>query len=203
MKKTRHIANNIKESQHGFTVIELAVVMLVSTILVINTAPAFVNYFERNNLKGAAETLYSHIAQARSESIKRFTPIYVKFNAPGTKHWSFGLSDTPNCDTQQALGSPADCTLQTTGVDVLHIVSNTASNSPYGNIALSGFSDLAMSSSNSNLEIPFEPTRGTASPAALRLSSPSGWIINILITPLGVDFCSPAGSAYVGGYQQC
>lgn len=206
MRKTRYKFQPIKQhdTQLGFTVIELAVVLLVSATLVVQTAPAFINYFEKNHLKGAAETLYSRLHQARSESIKRFATTYVSIAATGNSNWSFGISDTTNCDSTQSLGGANDCTLSISGTDVLYTENNNGLESPFSNIRMTAYSDVALTSAANPLEISFEPVRGTSTGGGIGLASPSGWTINAVISPLGkVDMCSPAGSSYVSGYSEC
>ncbi|MDH5326194.1 MAG: GspH/FimT family pseudopilin [Gammaproteobacteria bacterium] len=190
--------------EQGFTLVEMIMVMLVSAILVTKSIPAINNYFEKNYLKGAAEILHSRLQQARSESIKRFAPVFVNISAPGGDAWSYGLSDSSNCDSAQNLGAGNDCTLNVSGTPVLHTEKNQSPNSQFSNINLAAYTDLSMSTPANPLEIRFDPVRGTSTGGLLRLTSSSGWAIHATISVLGkVELCSPTGSSHVSGYSPC
>lgn len=58
-------------AQHGFTAIELMVVVAIVAILAALAAPSFTPLIERWRMRSAAEDLTSTIYYARSEAIKR------------------------------------------------------------------------------------------------------------------------------------
>ncbi|MGL6206135.1 MAG: pilus assembly FimT family protein, partial [Giesbergeria sp.] len=60
-----------KVRQHGFTAIELMVVVAIVAVLAALAAPSFTPLIERWRVRQAAENLTSSLYFARSEAIKR------------------------------------------------------------------------------------------------------------------------------------
>lgn len=74
-------------AQHGFTIIELMVVVAIVAILAALAAPSFTPLIERWRVRQTAEDLASTLYYARSEAIKRGGGITITADAAG---WTGG-----------------------------------------------------------------------------------------------------------------
>ena len=63
----------------GFTLIELAVVMVVLAIVMLAALPAYRDFFERYRLRGAVDDIVSAIATARAGAVKADRDVNVSF----------------------------------------------------------------------------------------------------------------------------
>ncbi len=61
----------------GFTIIELMITILVAAIMVALAAPGMKELMERNRVQTAADTLFTSLMLARSESLKRNQPVVM------------------------------------------------------------------------------------------------------------------------------
>ena len=74
--------------QHGFTLIETLIVVVMIGILLAMAAPSFVNFIASQRVKTASFDLYAALTFARSEAIKRRQPVTV---APASGNdWASG-----------------------------------------------------------------------------------------------------------------
>jgi type IV fimbrial biogenesis protein FimT len=81
----------------GFTLIELLITVALAVVLLTVALPGMQSFFDRERLISATEQVYSHIQQARIESIARSRGIYVKFEADGN-NLIYGISQEAGCD---------------------------------------------------------------------------------------------------------
>lgn len=116
------------QASHGFTAIELMVVVAIIAILAALAGPSFTPLIERWRVRDAAETLTSSLYYARSEAIKRGGNIIIIKNpnsgscttAGGDTQWSCGwrIFFDANGNGSQDACVPADssneCDLQVT-----------------------------------------------------------------------------------------
>lgn len=86
------------KNQHGFTIIELVVTMIVVAILVSVAAPSFTNLIKNNRLTTQANDFLSSITFARSEAIKRGDNVVITSKS-GTGDWSGGWTITVGATT--------------------------------------------------------------------------------------------------------
>ncbi|WP_237068422.1 GspH/FimT family pseudopilin [Microbulbifer guangxiensis] len=201
----------------GFTLLELMIAIAIASILLTIGVPSFRDFFERQNLKGAAEQVYSRIQRARSEAITRKVEVGVNFSADGSEIWSYGLSDknSGTCDTAETdISLDTACTLAIDDGD--GIVDGIDGASDWNDRVLMTFTsaeheDVAVTLRNfeNGTRIVFEPLRGTAREATgipsfgeILFESRSGHQLMIRVGLLGqVRICSPDGSVtgYVDG----
>src|SRR5262245_6578246 len=85
----------------GFTLIELVTVLIVGSILTAIAIPSFSRLIANMRVRTASTNIYLAMMQARSEAIKRSTPITITPNTAG--HWEDGWQIT--CDA--AIPAPA------------------------------------------------------------------------------------------------
>ena len=71
----------------GFTLIELIIVISISSILLAIAAPSLGDFLKNTKLNGATQDLYSILQQARSEAIKRNAILNV-YNTNDDTNWS-------------------------------------------------------------------------------------------------------------------
>ncbi len=176
----------------GFTLFEwLITAALVAVVLAIST-PAMIQFVARNRIAGAAEVLANNLKLARSESIRRGAPIYVRFQ-PGAD-WCSGLHEGPRCDcTVTDLSAENACTLAVADAPELRIITS----SDFPGVALSAssfFQDVTL----------FDPVRRTARPGTLRLSGYQDAELQVVLSMLGrVRICTAQGSHSGSRYPPC
>jgi len=81
----------------GFTLIELLITLVVVVVLLTIGLPSMQSFFDRERLISATEQVYSHLQQARIESIARSRNIYLTFDTSdgGLK---YGFSQRSGCN---------------------------------------------------------------------------------------------------------
>lgn len=66
-----------RPASRGFTLIEVLVVLTISAILIAIAVPSFEGTISRSRLRDAAQTLHASLQLARSEAIRRATPVTI------------------------------------------------------------------------------------------------------------------------------
>jgi len=165
----------------GFTVIELAVTVVVLVIVVTVGVPTFMSMVQKHRLLGAAEILYAECQWARSEAIKQNRSIQVDA-AVGTA-WCVGFDDTAACDCRIA----NDCQVR----DVERVVRGTTFRGVV--LANTTFTDDRTG---------FIPRNGTAfEPGAFLLQGGNGAEVEVVLSALGrVSLCSDSPGM---GFPSC
>lgn len=100
-------------SSHGFTLIELIIIMAVGVILVSMSAPSFNTAIQNNKLNSVASSLLSEYSFARSEAVKRNLPVTICGSSDGatcnTSDWEKGrlvfVDDGAGTDSNKANGA--------------------------------------------------------------------------------------------------
>lgn len=64
----------------GFSLIEAVIVMVIMCLVAVWAAPSFITMRDKSYLKGSAESLLGHLAEARLEAIRSNTPVDVSFD---------------------------------------------------------------------------------------------------------------------------
>ena len=69
----------VKQTAHGFTIIELVVTLALFGVLMGLAVPSFTIFIQNTQIRNAAETVLTGLTQAKSEAIRRNTPVRFQF----------------------------------------------------------------------------------------------------------------------------
>lgn len=100
--------------QRGFTLLELAIVVVIAAILLTLAVPAFNALIQGSRIDGDTSALVSDLMLARSEAVKRRGHVGLCASATGTtcdtNDWSLGWLVYLDADSDGALtGATTDC----------------------------------------------------------------------------------------------
>ncbi len=205
----------IKQFQAGFTLMEMLITLSVVGVLVAVAMPNMSGFAVKQKLIGAAEQIYGHIQQARSDAIASSAPAYANFATTGTD-WQYGVSSSNNCNL--IIDAPATANaciiIVSDGVGILddgvdgngieaagdRVLMRFTSAEYTGNNAMT----LALSGLGGGTQFGFDPVRGTLLTVAgnVTLTSTTGLQLRVRASALGrVSICSPNG--LVDNYEVC
>jgi type IV fimbrial biogenesis protein FimT len=192
-----------KKRASGFTLLELIVVVSILGIIVTLSAPDMSQFGDTQRLIGAAEQVYGHLQQARSDSVAGNTQVYANFAVDGTNSWEYGVSSANSlCDLTVTAAATANAC-------VIVVNDGDASLDPgdgsvdTGDLVLMRFTDVdytdvkmsIASFSSGNTQFQFDPVRGTSTSGQVNLVSGDGKQLRVKVSILGrVTLCSPDGS---------
>lgn len=88
------------QKQQGFSLLELMITIAILAIVVRMGAPAILSAQKNLVLKGAVESSYFSLQQARSHAVRQSNDVIVDFST-GT-NWCIGLTDQADCDCATA-----------------------------------------------------------------------------------------------------
>lgn len=184
----QHIHSRLRAThrQGGISLIELALVLAISAILLTIAAPAFTGMLDSHRLSSATSALHAHLYQARSEAIKRNQRVRVSFaTSEGGASWCFGMGSDSACDCMEA------------GSCLLGGKERTVSSAAYPGVLI----DPHISSPGDHFT--FESVRwimaGTY--GHVRFATATGKQTRVIVSRMGrMRTCSPAGEMHVIGY---
>jgi type IV fimbrial biogenesis protein FimT len=195
-----------KQFQSGFTILEMLITLMVVAILASLAVPSMSGFAVRQKFVGAAEQLYGHLQQARSEAIARSAPVFVNFDVDGSSTWAYGISSATGCDLTETDPTVAGaCTLRIDDGDGVEededLVLMLFTSADYDDVemAISGFPF-------GSTEIAYDQVRGTTSEGNVELTSSSDQELelNVTVSRLGrIEICSPAPDTAVLNYRGC
>ena len=185
-----------RKSQVGITLIEVIITFAIIGILAAMAIPSFKDQFENRRLKGAAESLFGSLQNAKAEAIKTNTPIRVVFSTTtiNTLHstWCFGMT-TAGTNTCDCDASSHDCT-------------------PGSVIDSSDFRNISVTFDDDNTR-GFDPLRGNSIDASGSVSASNGIVtfsagnnktIGVNTFPIGrIKVCKPGTSTFSDGSGDC
>ncbi|NQZ52868.1 MAG: prepilin-type N-terminal cleavage/methylation domain-containing protein [Piscirickettsiaceae bacterium] len=168
------------QKQKGFTLIELMVVVVILGVLVAIAFPSFVETLDRRKLKGAGDKLFADLLFAKTEAIKRNTPVRITFKGNGAT-WCYGIAENVACDC-----TAADC--------VIDGVSKVVNQDDYS-AAVSVDGTASFAADDANAFTSFTPLRGAANAGNLQFSIASGAELRVVVSSFGrVRLCSDTGA---------
>ncbi len=191
----------------GFTLLETLIATAIIALLLMVSMPSFTTFYSNQRLIGAAEQVYSHLQQARTESVTRGQTVYVNFSANGTTTWVYGMSSiTSSCDlTKTAATEASACVIVVNDGDAT--VHGVNGGSDTGDLVLyrfpgTDYDGVSMSVSGVT-QFTFSALRGMAAAAGqVLLTGDNGNQLRVDVSLLGrVKLCSPSSS--VQGYPSC
>jgi type IV fimbrial biogenesis protein FimT len=160
--------------QQGITLTELLISLTIIIILSTVAIPSFLTLLKHHRTKNTAEELFNFLNYARSEAIKRNTPVYISFSSGN--NWCYGINISTPCDCN----IPSSCNLG----------SQRASNANQTSLSLIGYP---------NNHFYFEGSRGAASESGTIMLNVYGSnsAVNIKIGLLGnISQCANGLSGY-------
>jgi prepilin-type N-terminal cleavage/methylation domain-containing protein len=177
---------NQKAHSRGFTLIEMMVTIAVAAILVSLALPSFGGLMEKFRARRATETMAASMYLAKSEAIKRNTPVRVVFTSSNSgATWCYGLTtgDTCTCTTANS------CKLD----DAESVVTSTQ------------FKGISLANPATGSVFSFNPLRGTVNAGNVQFKSDKfGYQSRVVLSGFGrVTTCSAAGTGYLGGFKEC
>jgi len=182
---TTHAATQAgRPSEHGFSLLEAAVVVAIVAIVGASALPSFSALIDARRLDSAATRLAADLQLARSEAIARNRPLRL----------SVATGADATCWVVHS-GGATDCSCSATGVACANGALAIQS------VALPSAERVAVAGNVAS--IVFDPLHGTSTPTAtLSLSDVRGRAVRHVVNVLGrVRSCSPAGT--VAGYPVC
>lgn len=170
---------------HGFSLIELVVVLTVLGLLLALAVPAFSDMLHLTRLRGAEDHLKSHLRYAMTESAKRHRSISLTFKASvDGATWCYGLSETTDCDCRVAGSCVYD------GIE--QVVQHT------------DYNGISIAPSVSGGRFAVQHKRNTVTAGSVTFTARSGKKLRTVVNGYGrIRTCSPAGSDYVQGTPAC
>lgn len=167
------------QKQIGFTLIELMIVLAILAILASLAAPSFVETIERRKLNGAGEQLFATLLFAKTEAIKRNTPIQVTFKGNGAT-WCYGIAVNTACDCTDDVPSCA-----------IDGVKKVVNQDDYSVVSVDDTGSFSADGASTS----FTPLRGAANAGHLQFSISSGAELRVVVSSFGrVRLCSDTGS---------
>lgn len=173
------------------------VALAVMAILATAAVPSFVDFFERNRVRGAADGIISVVSDARAEAVKNALDVNIRMAGSGTA-WCIGgnAAAAPSGGNRADAAAACDCT----DADACLVAGQRLA------VDVGQFPGIAVGSLPA--ELTFDHTLGLVSPMGSRsvvLTSPSGkYDIAVQVNALGqARMCTPVGSPTMSGVAPC
>lgn len=172
-------------AQRGITLIETAIVVVITTIVAASAAPSLQRLIDARRLEGAAVQLAADIQFVRTEAVARNEAVRMSFHATTDGSCYVIHTGAANACSCAAAG-PAQC-------------SGTAQEIRTATLATADRVSLQANAGS----LLFDPLHGTSSPTGtLRLIGTNDRAIHHVVNVMGrVRSCSPL--AAVPGYRAC
>lgn len=181
----------------GFTLVELMVTLAVMAILMTAAVPSFVDFFERNRVRGAADGVISLVSNARAAAVRNAIDVNISMAGSGTAWCIGGNAGTPPSGGHPAgVAAACDCT----DGDACLISGERVA------VDVGAYPGIAVGALPAALT--FDSTLGVVSPMGSRsvvLTSPRGkYDVAIMVNALGqARMCTPAGKPTMSGIVPC
>lgn len=183
--------------RRGFTLIELMVSLLVLAILATVATPSFMDFFERNRVRGAADAVASLVAGARAEAVRSDVDVIVSMTGSGTT-WCLGGNAAAAPTGGQPAGAAVAC-------DCTEATACLAGGQRLV-VASTDYRDVSVRTAPAAMV--FDGMLGALTPLGTRsvvLGSPRGkYDVAVQVGALGqTRLCTPAGRPTMSGIAPC
>jgi type IV fimbrial biogenesis protein FimT len=189
----------VRAPKRGFTLLEMLITLAVMGIILTYAVPSMSTFYANQRLIGAAQQVYGHLQQARSEAVARNVTTYANFAVDGTTSWEYGISSANSlCDLTVTSATTANaCVISVDdgdgtldpgdgSVDTGDLVLMRFTDTDYPNVTVN-----IASFSSGNTQFVFDPLRGTSTSGQVDLSS-NGNSLRVTVSLLGrVAICTP------------
>ena len=172
-------------SQHGITLVELAVVVAITAILVGTAAPSLSDFIGLRRLEGAATQLATDIQFVRTDTVARNQPLRISFFSANDGS-CYLIHTGPAAQCSCTASGAAQCSGDALALKAVQLPSR----------------DRVSVAANA-ASILFDPLHGTSTPTAtVRVVGPQDRAIHHVVNVMGrVRSCSP--QATMPGYRAC
>lgn len=182
---------------HGFTMLELMIVLVVVAIGVALAMPTYQDVTQRRQTTAQAQGLAAFLSYAQTQAMKANRPISVELKFTTSANWCIGAAERL---------TGCDCT----GDDTANLCTIDGATWTMGSDAQKHSSMLSPAPS-SDLVFAFDPTRGTmidsdlSPPHVYDLQSDSGkYKLRVDVGATGrIKVCNPDPSKKVHGFPAC
>lgn len=179
----------MRRTGHGFTLVELMVVVALAAVVLTLAAPSFSSFFAKKRVEGVLSELVTDLQYARSEAVARNAPVRVTF---GTLCYVVTAQPTDGTAPTSTCSQTAAPTLGTGATNIKQVQIKVGS-------------PASLDNSVDWLEL--DPVRGAATffsggtSGAIPVNSSVGsWQLQAQLCTMGrVSVCSPNGS--ITGYS--
>lgn len=182
----------------GFTLVELMVTLAVMAILMTAAVPSFVDFFERNRVRGAADGVISVVSDARAEAVKNALDVNISMAGTGAA-WCVGANAAtpPSGGSKAGVADACDCT--DAGACLVSGQRLAVDVDEFAGVTVGTWMASALT---------FDHTLGVVSPLGSRtvvLTSPRGkYNLEVQVNSLGqARMCTPSGSQTMSGVAPC
>lgn len=182
----------------GFTLVELMIVVAVLAVLAALALPSFRDYFDKAQVRGAADGLVTLIVDARGESVKRNRDVNISFTGSSSV-WCAGANGAVEPGTVgDVIPAALACDCTTAGACMVGDREMVVNSTAYTGVTMAALPAAFV----------FNSQFGTVSPlgtTSLTLDSPSGkFQLSLVTSPLGqTSVCVPSGKPLISGYPSC
>jgi type IV fimbrial biogenesis protein FimT len=186
-----------ERQEYGFTLIELMVTLAVMAIVLVAATPSFVDFFDKNRVRAAADGVVNMIGNSRAEAVKNDRDVNITFKGSAAT-WCVGANAAidPTGGNPVTAAAACDCTVSTSCLvgNQRAVVDSTA------------FSGVSIGTLPATFD--FDSKLGVISPLGTRsvtLTSPKGkYDLIIQLNALGQGrLCVPTGKPAIAGIVGC
>lgn len=166
-------------ARRGFTLLEVAVVLVLVAILAAAAVPSYRTFLQRQQLRDVADLLRQDLRKAREMSVQAKAPIFLSLQ--GGKAWCWGISRDQPCDCGPVLAGSGSSDPQTGKPQACLAVRHQGSE--FAQVLLDSGADAA-----------FEPGLGQASRhGSTHFSTAAGDQLHVQLNNMGrVHICGKA-----------
>lgn len=181
----------------GFTLIELMVTLAVMAILLVAGVPSFVDFFDKNRVRGAADGVISLISNARAEAVKNDLDVSIAMTGSGTA-WCVGANSATPPSGGNPAGPASACDCTDTAQCLVAGQRSVVETGAYPDVRI-GALPAALT---------FDSNLGAITPLGSRsvtLTSPRGrYDLAVEVNALGqARLCVPSGKPMIAGIASC